>query len=122
VSDTTTVRTTIRDAIATALGLDFVDGKIDGPLRDLSIGCTWPDSQSVAEGDANFVEFRFVARVIIATDTRVTETDPQDPGDLETIAQSIAMTVGTVAGRRSRIPTSPFTGPSTTSTRTPSTS
>lgn len=93
----TDVRTKLRDALATALSLDFVDGKIDGPLRDVSIGCTFPDGYDTLEADANYIEYRVVARVILALDPNVTEIEPDDPGSLEAIAEAIAVTIGTQA-------------------------
>jgi hypothetical protein len=80
------VRVAIRDALATALGLDFVDGKIDGPLRDVSIGCTWPDSRVVRTRGRELRRVRLNARVI-SRRPHVTEIEPDDPGASRTIAR-----------------------------------
>jgi hypothetical protein len=97
VAVTTDVRTTIRDALAEALGLDFVDGKIEGPLMDVEIGCIWPETFELDEADANFCILGIVARVLLAYSAPMNQTDPQDPADLETLAEAISVTVATVA-------------------------
>lgn len=94
---TTIVRHAIRDALAAALTLDFVDGKIDGPLRDVTIGCIWPDSGVPVEQDANYVAFGMVARILLALDPHASELDPDDPESLETMEQAAIISVSQAA-------------------------
>lgn len=93
----TDTRVAIRDALATALGIDFVDGKIEGPLTTREVGCIWPDGWTPVATDANYVTFAMTARVLLMFDPQVNETDPQDPADLEAVAEAIATTVSNVS-------------------------
>lgn len=93
----TDTRAAIRDALAGALGLDFVDGSIEGPLRDVSIGCIYPDGDTPLGSDANFVEFRMVARILLALDPHVSELEPDDPASLETCANAAILAVASAA-------------------------
>lgn len=82
-SDFTDARQALSDALADALGMDFVAGKIDGPLRDTTIGCTWPEGYVPYAQDETYMVAQIKARAIYAVNPNVTETEPDDPGTLE---------------------------------------
>jgi hypothetical protein len=44
----TLFRENIQAALAVALGIEFVGGRIDGPVEDRDIGCVWWDSKTPA--------------------------------------------------------------------------
>lgn len=102
---TTDVRNAIAQSIANALGLDVVAGKLEGPLREVSIACVWPDGQSPVEGDANYVEYRLIARVLLALDPHVSELEPDDPTGLEDVAEAVAVTLASEARSGSLVET-----------------
>lgn len=44
----TLFRENIQETLAVALGIEFVGGRIDGPIADRDIGCVWWDSKTPA--------------------------------------------------------------------------
>jgi hypothetical protein len=85
----TTFRQAIATGLATALSIEFVPGKLDGPQRQRDLGCTFPDVIAEISGRVQEETLVVKARVFKQAHIQVAPERPIDPTELETVAAAI---------------------------------
>lgn len=74
-----------RVELATDLGIEVVDGFIEGPLENIpeaGYGCVWPDNTQELFEDVMFEEIRIRIRVFLPITQQFTSETPADSSDL----------------------------------------
>jgi hypothetical protein len=93
----TATRVAIQNALQTAFGINFVGGKINGPVERGDVGCVFPIGKREVSGDVSLENPLFQVRVLSAVRRRRGAKDPKDPAKLEGWAELIQTTLGNAA-------------------------
>ena len=91
----TAFRQALAADLAAALGITFLEGKLEGPQTGaVDIGCTWPGTIQRDSADANRQEIFVFARVFkVFAIQRTPETPLPDPVLLEALAETVQTTI-----------------------------
>lgn len=88
-SDVTAVRLAIRDELAADLAIEFVDGKLDGPVERRDLGCSWTEDVNQDAENALYVWATIMIRVFKNYTLSRDPERPFDPAILESLALRI---------------------------------
>lgn len=87
--------TSFREAVAAMLsaelGIDFVPGRIEGPVEGKDLGCTFPLRVSEEQGFIQQQNLFVGVRVFKAARTRQSPSKAFDPAPLEELAEQIQL-------------------------------
>lgn len=90
----TTYREAVRTALAAALTVTFVEGKLDGPIENAALGCIWPirveRDSAVADDELITIGVRVFQPFIPQNSPKV---PTHDPDVLEVVAETIQTTI-----------------------------
>ena len=92
-STVTGVRSLIRDELAGELGVEFVDGKLEGPVERQDIGCVWAEGAQEQEDNVLYQWVTIMARVFLNYTMNRRGTRPLDPLPLEDLAERIQLSL-----------------------------
>lgn len=84
----TTFRQTVANELATELGIPFVPGRVEGPIENGLLGCSWPAGKRENADDANVEELEIYVRVLRPFTERIEPRLPIDPTPLEDLADT----------------------------------
>jgi hypothetical protein len=78
-------RLAVQAKLQTELGIEFVGGKLEGPMGERDIGCCWPEGASESEETIVIQNLQVRARVFKQYNRSEEPETPQDPADLEAL-------------------------------------
>lgn len=85
----TSIRQAIKTELAADLAVEFVDGKLEGPVERRGLGCIWTDGVEEDEENVLYEWATVRARVFVPYFRDREPTNPTDPAELEQLAEQI---------------------------------